>query len=132
MASAGPGIAAEIERAEIGLDIGDLVRIGRLQVVAGLGKHIFRAVERDHAAAREALQQLGGEASAAAAGVDHRFIAAQLQPGQHLRAPRLLGPGDAVIDLGVPLFAWLQCFVVGFRHRSRSFRMSIVTRIGAV
>ena len=49
------------------------------------------------------LEQQRGDAAAAAAGVEHRLVALQLEPLEDLPRPLLLGIGDAVIGRGVPV-----------------------------
>ena len=46
----------------------------------GLGEHRRRSVERDDPAARQALEELLGQAARAAAGVEDALVAMQLQP----------------------------------------------------
>ena len=49
------------------------------------------------------FEQLGGDAAGAAAGVEHRLVAAQLEPLEHRETPVELGRGDAVVGGGVPV-----------------------------
>ena len=64
-----------IEPAEIGGDVGSLTGIARFQVLPRLRQHVLRAVERDHPAVRQSLQQLTGQDATATPGIEHRFIA---------------------------------------------------------
>ena len=61
-----------------------------------------RAVDGDHAPAREARQHHLGHAAGAGAGIQHRLVAAQLEALDDGRAPLLLRCGDRVVALGVP------------------------------
>ena len=65
--------------------------------------HRGRAVDGDHCAAREPLDQRRGDAAGAAAGVEHALVAAQLEPVEHLAAHRLQRRGDALVGGGVPI-----------------------------
>jgi hypothetical protein len=60
------------------------------------------AVEGDDAALWEELQQLGGEATGAAAGVEDGLVAAEVEAGEDFGAPADVRLGNAMIDGGVP------------------------------
>ena len=78
----------------------------RPEPLAGGVDHRGRLVDRDHAPARQALDQRLRDPPGAAAGVEHGLIAAQLQPLEHLEPERLHRSGDAVVAGSVPLAYW--------------------------
>jgi len=82
-----------------------------------LDQHGRGGVHRDHPSTGQALQQLLGHPTAAAAGVEHRLVALQRQPVQHGPAPPGLGIGDPVVGGAVPVAG-------GRRGYASSLRMS--------
>ena len=79
-----------------------------------------RRVDRDHVPVRQALEQHPRDAAGAAAGVEHRLVAAQLEPVEDLARHRLLRSRDAVVRLGVPIAHRQASAVVTGPERSRS------------
>ena len=75
----------------------------RAEPLARLRHHRRRPVDRDDLAARQALDQRGGHAAGAAAGVEHALVAAQLEPVEHLAPHRLHRRRDPLVGLGVPV-----------------------------
>jgi hypothetical protein len=90
---------AEVEREQIGLAHVDGVR----QLRARLLDHRRRGVDRDHAAVRQPLEQRARDATGAAAGVQHRLVAAQHEPVEHVAAHRGQRSGDALVRRCVPI-----------------------------
>src|SRR5690242_20493634 len=79
-----------------GDDVGARTEL-RLQEFTSGVRHVLRGVERNHAPARQGLQQVGGEAAGAAAGVKNQFVATQAQAGEDLFSPVDLGLRQAVV-----------------------------------
>ncbi len=86
--------------------VGDADIHVRTESLAGGGHHRGRLVDRDHAPARQPLDQRLGYTPRAAAGVEHGLIAAQLQALEHRQPKRLHRPGDTVVTAPVPLAYW--------------------------
>ena len=82
----------------------------RLDIVAEaflcLLDHRAAAVDRDHRAVREPLEQLRGHAAGAAAGVEHALVAAQVQAVDDVARHRELGVRLPVVRGGVPFARW--------------------------
>ena len=105
-------------------EVGDADVDARPEPLARLGDHRGRAVDRDHLAARQPLQQRRRHAARAAAGVEHALVAAQLEAVEHLAAHRLQRRRDALVGLGVPVARastrhQLLGGVGGLRHQRR-------------
>ena len=62
-----------------------------------------RSVDGDHAAVREALEELLGDPPGPAAGIEDRLVAAQLEPVEDLAPQRLDRRRDPVVRLCVPV-----------------------------
>ena len=77
--------SSTVELEQVGL--ADVDR--RRQPPPRLLDHRARAVDGDHAAARQPLDQHRGDAAGAAARVEHGLVAVQPQPPQHVAAHRL-------------------------------------------
>ena len=107
--------ALELELGEVG----DAHVGARPEPLARLGDHRRRAVDGDHLAARQALEQRRRHAPGAAAGVEHALVAAQLEPVEHLAAHRLQRRRDALVGGGVP---------VARRHQPRDEPLGLVGR----
>ena len=107
------------QRGEIGLaDIGARVVA---QLGPRLGDHVRRAVDGDHAPAREAVQQQARDAARPAAGVEDRLVSVQREPVEHRLRHGRLRTGQPVVGLGVPVSnASHQSAVVTGPPRSRS------------
>ena len=72
------------------------------QVLAGVLDHRRRGVDADHPALGQALAEQPRHPAAAAAGVEHGLVAAQVEPGEHLAPPLLLRVGDLVVGRARP------------------------------
>ena len=84
----------EIGEAHVGRRAGELL--------AGAGDHLPRAVDRDRAAARQALEDEPGDPARAAAGVEHGLVAAQLEAVEDRLRPGHVGVRHPVVGVGVP------------------------------
>ena len=73
------------------------------QPPAGLVHHRGRAVDRDHLSGGQALEQRGGHAPGAAAGVEHALVAAQLEAVEHVAPHRLERRRDPLVRGRVPV-----------------------------
>ena len=82
--------------------------------------HLRVGVDGDHAPAREAVEQQPRHAAGAAAGVEDRLVAAQLEAVEHRLGHRDLRAGDAVIGVRVPAAPGAHSAVVTGPERSRS------------
>jgi hypothetical protein len=89
----------ERQRQEVGLPHVD----GGRQQRARLLDHGRRGVDRDHVPAREAGIQLLRDLARAAAGVEHRLVAFQLEPVEHLDAHSGDRVREAFVGGGVPV-----------------------------
>ena len=69
----------------------------RLEVRPCLFEHLRALVHGPHATSGNAREQLRGDASASAAGVQHPRVLAHRESREHLPTPRRLGPGDLVV-----------------------------------
>ena len=67
--------------------------------------HRRRGVDADHPALGQAVEQVAGDPSRAAAGVEHGLVAGEVEPLEHLEAPLLLRIGDPVVGRRVPVDA---------------------------
>jgi hypothetical protein len=88
---------------DIRLHKGDTIAIARHQISSRFGQHIRRSIDGDDSTAREALEQVRGEATGAAARVDYRLVSDQGESTQDLAAPAHLRCRNAVVGGGVPL-----------------------------
>ena len=92
---------AELEVEQVGLPhVGTVAEEG-----SSLLDHSGVRVDCDHPAPRQALHEVGGDAPRAAAGVEHRLVAGELEAVEHGEAHRLHRAGDAVVALGIPVEA---------------------------
>ena len=94
-------LAAQVERGQVAdaqLQVRPLPQTG-----TGRLDHRRGAVDPDHPAVRQTLQQGGGDAAGAAAGVQHRLVAREREPVQYRQAHALHGRGDAVVGRAVPV-----------------------------
>jgi hypothetical protein len=92
-------VLAEFEREQVDLPYVDR----RAEEGAGLPNHLRRGVDGDHPAAWKALYQVSGDAPRAAAGVEDRLVADELEAAEDGDAHRLHRTGDPVVALGVPV-----------------------------
>ena len=102
----GPGCAVLLQQVGGQLEqVGDDQRhpVVARELLTGDLDHLGGAVHADHAPIRESFQELLGDAAGAAAGVDDRLIRMRVETIQHLEAPLVLGLGDLIVGLGVPL-----------------------------
>ena len=90
---------AQAQRREIGLADVDR-RI--LKLGARAGDHVGVGVDRDDAAPREPVEQQPRHPPRAAAGIENRLVAAQLEPVDDGRGHRDLRARDPVVGVGVP------------------------------
>jgi hypothetical protein len=72
------------------------------QRMAGVLDHLLRGVDRDHAPARQPLQQAPCDSPRTAARIEHGLVAAQRQAVEHILGPGLLDAGAALVGSGVP------------------------------
>ena len=75
----------------------------RRQLVARALDHRPRAVDRDHAPAREALEQQPRHAARPAARVEHRLVAVEEEPVEHVGPHRGHRRRQALVGRGVPV-----------------------------
>jgi hypothetical protein len=73
-------------------------------------EHVLGEIDADNTAMRQGFEQVGCEASSAAAGIEQRFIAAQRETRENFLAPTDLRAGEAMVDRRVP-FARVLFFV---------------------
>jgi len=97
------GIDAQLQ--EVLVQHGD----GRGQARSRLLDHRGVAVHRYHMGSL--LEQQAGDATAAAAGVEHRFVAPDAGALEDLARPGLLRVGEAVVRRGVPAHDWLAALL---------------------
>jgi hypothetical protein len=101
------GRPLERELEQVGFDEAHPARVAGEERPPRLREHARRAVDGEHAAGRQAVEQLGGEAAGAAAGVDRRLAAPErrllVDRAQHLPAPADLRVGHPVVGRRVPL-----------------------------
>ena len=76
--------------------------VGVRQPLARRIDHRLRGVDGDHVPVGHTLDQRFGDPPGAAAGVEHRLIAAQLESFEYGEAERLHRAGDPVVALAVP------------------------------
>ena len=88
--------------AEIGDDVRDPVAEAS-EALARCLDHRRRSVEGDHPAARQATCEQLRHAAAAAAGVEHPFVAGQREAIEDRLAPARHRVGDAVVRAGIPV-----------------------------
>ena len=88
--------------------------VGRAAARRASLDHRARAVDGDHAPARQPLGQRRGHPAGAAARVEHGLVAAQPQPRQHVAAHRLERRAEPLVGGGVP---------VARRHTRRTHRV---------
>ena len=68
-------------------EVGDQIVGAVAEALARLLDHRLGAVDGDHAALGRRSSSMRGHPAGAAAGVEHRLVAAQLEPVEHLRRP---------------------------------------------
>ncbi len=95
-ASTGSGSSSSVRSATRALSPG-------LQRLPHLLDHRGRAVDGDHPAPRQALDQQPGDPAAAAAGVEHDLVAGQRQPVEDRPRPLFVRDRDAVVAARVPV-----------------------------
>ena len=95
---------------------------GRAEPRARLLDHRRRAVDGDHLAAREPLEQRRRHPAGAAAGVEHALVAAQLEPVEHVATHRLERRRHALVGRGVPVTRRHTSVRHRSRHRARAAR----------
>ena len=87
---------------EIGGDHLDPVAELGLQEFTGRTRHILRDVERDDRSVGKSLKKVSREATGASPGVENKFVASEMKPGEDLFSPANLGLRETMIFGGIP------------------------------
>ena len=113
--------SSSIELEQVGLAHVDPGR----QQLARLLDHRRRGVDGDHAAARQPLEQQPRHVAGPAAGVEHRLVAGEDEPVEHVAAHRGERRGDPLVGRGVPVARW---HTIRTLSRTEDERLGLVAR----
>jgi len=95
--------SGRIEYLQICLSKGNLIAKPGGQKRPGFVQHVLGAVDGNHATSRKSLKQFRSQSPSAATTIESRFMTVGVKKFERACTPGLVGVGNAMIDLGIPL-----------------------------